>query len=514
MVLAGSLAAIFIAALAAPHFTSPSLTSSPVDTAPTSRTTATGPDILLVVLDTVRADHVGAYGYARTHTPTLDRIAVEGMLFEDATAPATWSLPSHASLFTGRFPSAHGATDASRQLGDTYPTMGEVLQRLGYETRCFTANAWITDRTGLTRGFDECDEAWRSGDAGKTRLFGLRLLDRLGFGAIDNGGALVASNFESWLNSRTTGSRGPYARNTTGRAPDAPPSFVFVNFIEAHFPYHQVPEPYLARTTDRDRGELRELSLALMEAQFGGDPPDPAVAREPAVAMYDAGVAYADHLLGRLLDSLREHGTLDDTIVIVLSDHGESLGEHGLWGHGGSLYEVETRVPLLIRYPPRVPAGQRVSTPVSTVGAFATLFDLLERPPPPTLQVPSLLDPVAREESLVLAEHFPGHGALAPASAVLAPPEGVRMRAYRSGTRKLALGADGAVHVFDLGVDPTETRELTAGRDDAVQALRTDVANWEARIDMPALGRGVEAPTAPVLDEETEERLRALGYIE
>jgi arylsulfatase A-like enzyme len=460
------------------------------------------PDVLLVVLDTVRADHVGAYGYDRDSTPVFDRLAREGTMFLDATAPATWSLPSHASLFTGTFPTTHGAHAEHRRLDASGPrTLAEVLADHGYETRCFTANAWFSAPLGLVRGFGWTDESWRRGRAGQTRLFALRLLDRLGFGARDNGGGAVADGFEAWVDDLPEGGA---------------PRFTFVNFIEAHFPYHQVPHEHLERFTDADEDELRALSLALMEAQFGGEVPDAEIARGPATDMYDAGVHYADALLGRLVEALRARGRLDETLLVVLSDHGELLGEHGAFGHGASLHDEETRVPLLIRYPEAFDAGVTVETPVSTVGVFATVLDVVGITTRDTPEVGTLRQVVGGSPpGLVVSERYAlregtgGHGGDTPLFR-----RDARFRTYRDGELKLVLTDEQATYLYDLGSDAGETEDLAGDRPDDVARLEAQLRHLAAAAGLADLdGEPIDASDL-TLDEETRERLRALGYLE
>ena len=461
------------------------------------------PDVVLVVLDTVRADHVSAYGYGRPTTPVFDSLAREGALFLDATAPATWSLPSHASLFSGQFPSSHGAHGEHRFLEPDVPTLAERLAAAGYETRCFTSNPWITDSLGLTRGFAWTDGAFHEGHMGRTQLHGFRLLDRLGLGPADKGGARVADNFEHWAASARDGGA---------------PTFAFVNLVEAHFFYHQVPERFLARFTSGDRGELRALSLRLLEAQFGGEPPDPTTSAGPATDMYDAGVAYADHLLGRVVGALRERGTLDRTVLVVLSDHGELLGEHGGWGHGNSVLEPEVRVPLLVRFPARVRSGMRVREPVSTVGVAATIADLSGIGAPGGMQVGSLVaSPDVTLAGPVIAERYAGDTATARAESLERASalmrSDVRLRAYRSGQWKLVQGSDGSIHLFDVAEDPGELHDRSAQDPATVRRLRTELATWRAALGIPSLGGEPSDATPAPLDPETRNRLRALGYV-
>jgi arylsulfatase A-like enzyme len=445
--------------------------------------------------------HLSAYGYARPTSPRFDALAASGALFLDATAPATWSLPSHASLFTGLFPSGHGAHEEHRFLDAGVPTLAETLAAAGWDTRCFTANAWISDSLGLVRGFAWSDEAWRAGDVGRSFNSMLRLLDRLGFGADDKGGGQVARNFERWMASR------PAA---------VPPAFVFLNFIEAHFPYHQLPRDYLTRFTDLPPATLRTQSLALFAAQFGGGSIDPATVREGAVAMYDAGILYADALLGRVVDAIRQRGTLDRTVLVVLADHGELLGEHGDFGHGRSLLEPALRVPLMVRYPPRIPAGARVPTPVSTVGVFATVLDLLGLADSTPRHIGSLLGPIAGAPGggPVLAEQYVDHMLTAtPRDDALMRP-GERYRSYRAGTWKLVETRGGVPLLFDLATDPGETRDRAESDPAELARVAEELATWRKALGLPALDAGAARTPPPAMDAATRARLRALGYAE
>jgi arylsulfatase A-like enzyme len=461
------------------------------------------PDVVVIVLDTVRAQSLSSFGYGRDTAPTLDALAREGALFEDATSPSTWSMPSHASLFTGRYPTSHGAHSMGRTLDDRFPTLAQVLQAKGWETFCFTANPWISDGLGLTRGFDFQDDAWRE-SGGRGFNFIHRVGDRLGFAARDKGGALVAERFAAWAKARPA---------------DAPPSFVFLNFLEAHFPYHELPPDYRDRYAKRPLGELRRVSMGLMAQQFGGPEQDLAVVAEPARDMYDGGVRYTDELLRRVVEALRARGTLDRTVLVVLADHGELLGEHGkFFGHGPSLYQEAVHVPLYLRYPGRVPGAARVATPVSTVGVFGSVLELVGLEPPPTLQVRSLLplvdgaapgapaDPILAE--LVAFEDRDGRD----------DPQmqaGIHLRALRDGRWKLVARSDGRRLLYDLEADPTETRDLAAERPDQLAALDARLDAARAQLGLSPLAQvGAAGEPAPELDAATQERLRQLGYVE
>jgi arylsulfatase A-like enzyme len=468
---------------------------------PATRVTppAGAPDVVVVVLDTVRADHVSAYGYRRPTTRNFDALARQGVLFLDAVSPATWSLPAHASLFTGQFPSTHGAHDEHRYLDDAAPTLAETLAAAGWDTRCFTANAWISDGLGLTRGFGWCDEAWREGALARGFSFVRRLVERFGWSAPDKGGGDVATHFERWI---------------ADRPPDDRPAFAFLNFVEAHFPYHQLPPEYLRHFTTRSHAELRRVSLALLADQFGWGAVDAEAVRAAAVDMYDGGVLYADMLLGRVMRAIRRHGTDDRTILVALSDHGELLGERGAFGHGDSLVEPMLRVPLAIRYPRRIRPGTRVGTPVSTAGMYATVLDLAGVKPPKTPHVASLLPTLTSEGARhpAVAEQFQR-----PATAASGDPllrGGTRFRAYRTGTLKLFETVPGGVHLFDLAEDPAEARDLAADRQADVARLAAELDTWRAALAMPPLDAPVARGATPAVDPAAEERLKALGYVQ
>ncbi len=471
------------------------------------------PDVLMIVLDTVRAQSVSAYGYERKTTPNFDRIASEGVLFEHAMAPATWSLPAHGSIFSGKFPSVAGAHGEDRYLEDDEAyTLAEALSDAGYETRCFTANPHISESFGLTQGFDWTDQAWITGAGGRGFTFIYRFLDELGFAAEDKGGGQVVRNIERYLQERPR---------------DGRPVFVFVNFLEAHFPFHQLPPEFRDAYGDHDLGEMAEASLLAFGAQFGRDiPPEKREAmREIMTDLYDGGVKYSDALMGRVLDAWAKRQGLDDTLIIVLGDHGEMVGEHGAYGHNTSVYEQALHVPFAIRYPKAIPAGTRVDEVVSTAGIYATVMDLLRFRPPEGLQVGSLMpailegDPQAGKPPIAerfveeqLAARFPdgranGEGPLLDPHA--------RYRVYREGSLKLAISSTTGPHLFDLATDPGEMHDLAQERPDEVKRLLGDLAAWEQRLHMPAFGAAVGGnKEAPAGNAAAMEQLKALGYVE
>lgn len=325
------------------------------------------PNVLLITLDTLRADHLSAYGYGRPTTPTIDRLAREGVLFENAFAAASWTLPSHASIMTGRYPHEHRA--GGRPLGGRYPTLAQVLSSRGYATAAFVANThYVAPRTGLERGFSHFEAYYSSPtDMLRRTFYGRSLLDRLPLvGYYDIPGRKRATEvnreFFRWLDDNGTA-----------------PFFVFLNYFDVHDPYVP-PKGYEARfSSHANRGSRinSEMSPGLF---MPANAPKLSLSPEDIrveIDGYDASLAYLDAELGSLFTQLGALGVLDNTLIIIASDHGESFGEHGLFGHGNSLYRNLIHVPLIIRFPNRVPAGLRVTRAASLQAIPATVMNLL-----------------------------------------------------------------------------------------------------------------------------------------
>ncbi|MEQ1571739.1 MAG: sulfatase [Myxococcota bacterium] len=462
------------------------------------------PDVLFIVMDTTRAKSVSALGYDRDTTPNLDALAAEGALYLQATSSATWSLPAHASLFTGHYPSSHEAHDETRMLDDRLPTLAATMSKRGWQALAFSANPYISDTYGLVRGFEWTDKAWQTGDGGRQFSFIYRLIDRLGFSAEDKGGGQVVENLRGWMASRK---------------PDDPPAFVFVNFLEAHFPFNQLPEPYLYAYTQEPASALAGASQTAFGVQFGRQLTDAEQQqiRQPILDMYDGGVKYTDHLVGEVIDLWRDAGRLDHTVVIVVGDHGEMVGEHGAFGHVSSLYQPDLHVPLVVRYPAKVPAGTRVEEPVTTTGIYATILDLLGQDYLELqLQAGSLLPdsplrgPVVTErfEEKMLAERFaPG---TANGKGPLLQPRG-RYRAYREGDLKyVEYSGEGGPWLFDLRADPNEDADLASSQPEKL---------GEMKATLDALGfKPLDAPVGTTVQKKARsaeecQMLVKLGYI-
>lgn len=313
------------------------------------------PNVLIITLDTVRVQNLGLYGYARETTPQLEHWSRRGVLFQHAMTTAPWTLPSHASLFTGRWPHEHKA-DFGRPLDHTLPTLAEELLEQGYDTAGFVSNTSLCGRqTGLARGFLHYDDLYSSFRA-VYRGSLLSLLPTNYTPDLRRSAAEINALFFDWLD-----------------RPRHRPFFAFLNYFDAHDPY-RVPDAAFDRFASMPaRERLRIRQRWLIDELDRNNPAEVLL----AVDTYDAAIAYLDHHVGRLLDELERRGILDDTVVIITNDHGEHFGEHGHYGHTTSVYRQLIDAPLIVLYPSGVPSGVQVSVPVSQVAIPSTVLDLL-----------------------------------------------------------------------------------------------------------------------------------------
>lgn len=321
------------------------------------------PNVLLIILDTVRAANLSTYGYDRETTPNLSRIAQSGVRFVHAFSTAPWTLPAHGSLFTGRYPNELKA-DWRVPLGDRFPTLAEELANAGFFTCGSSANPdYATTEVGLGRGFLRFeDHTLSAGELLRSTPLTLPITRNRMFRRLIG---------EDIMGRRRAPSVNRSARRCIEDA-EGRPFFVFLNYYEAHRPYLP-PEPYRSRFVPDGEGlDPRAVRVA--------EPGDDTLVHktEWAVNAYDGALAYLDSELGVLIESLESSGALDNTLVIVASDHGEEFGEHRVFDHGHSLYRQALEVPLIVLLPGRDPANVEVEQPVTLRSIPATILDLLE----------------------------------------------------------------------------------------------------------------------------------------
>lgn len=406
---------------------------------------AMAPNVLLIILDTVRALSLSLYGYDRPTTPALKRWASRGARFTAAQSTAPWTLPSHASLFTGH--EAHDlSTDWYTPLDDRTPTLAEHLAARGYLTAGFTANLPYTSReVGLARGFQHYED-WP-----------------LSLGAFLTSSSLVrAVTTSDWIRD-LVGTRELLVRK---RAPDinrdffawldrprSRPFFAFLNYYDAHTPFVP-PEPF--RSEFAPSGAPFFSDLPRRET----DTPWDSTLIRGAMNAYDGAISYLDSRLDSLLTGLEQRGLLEQTIVVVTSDHGEEFAEHGLFSHGNSLYLPSLQVPLLLLFPGGVPAGIEVATPVSTRDLPATIVDLvgsLGRAPFPGRSLRRFWEDSAPSGEVLYAEVR-----RAPKLPSWYPSTRGDLLSVQEGTVRFIKNSDGTEEVYDIAVDPLEQRNLVS----------------------------------------------------
>ena len=403
------------------------------------------PNVLLLVLDTVRALDMSLYGLSRATTPEIDRFSARGTVFDRAIAPAPWTLPSHASMFTGRAPHELSA-DWRKPLDDRYPTLAGELSARGYLTAGFAANlAYASAESGLGRGFVHYE-------GHRITAMGVLLSDRLARSIVN---APVVRRLLGWheiLERKPASSIRHRLVTWLDSHPDRP-WFAFANFYDAHDPYLPSAPWDTAFTGRRIPGDARNVALA------NESPVSPATAGTDRDA-YDQAIRGLDHEIGALLTDLETRGKLRNTVVVITSDHGEEFGEHGLLGHGHSLYFPALWVPLIIAFDGRVPAGRRVAGPVSLRNLAATILDLSGSPP--TLPGESLrarwsLDSTGATHPFAIAEvrKEPRQPAWYPAS------KG-DMSSVMDDTYQLIRDGSGMLELVDLVASPTGTVRLRA----------------------------------------------------
>ena len=510
------------------------------------------PDILLIILDTLRRDRVSAYGGIPTITPALDAFAEGATLFDRAVSPAQWTVPSHASMFTGVYPSTHQVTQANHRLSGSYPTLAEILQVGGYKTIGFCNNPLVgVLDTGLTRGFDEFYNyagaaVNRPQDVSKSQIrqtvsrtwgkFATRVSNTFAHSDF-----LFRTSLHPLLTPIWTRSI-HYKGHTQNSVDDLigymqaqhadnerKPLFTFLNLMGAHTPYR--PPQDVIKQVARDIWDDKQAYAFMRQfnadaARWASPVSDPLSAFEQTVldGFYTAEVAHQDAQLGRLLRYLEDSGTLDNTMVIIIADHGEGHGDHLFFGHSFVVYQELVHVPLIIRAP-HMPA-KRVTTPVSTRRIFHTALDYANIAPPLSDD-----DPNGDTHALSLARATNGlpdtEGGMAFAEAF--PPntllnmikhrnpahvEHFRLQLIRRGAyhadHKLATVGDSVEGVFNIAQDPAERHNVADENPIITQQLQANLKQFvrqseQQRADVPQFGRE---------DEAVLENLRALGYIE
>ncbi len=394
-------------------------------------------NVLLITIDTLRADRLGVYGARNVETPNVDRLAREGAWARHATVHVPLTRPSHVSIFTGRYPAEHGIRDnVAPTLAADVPLMAELFERQGFATAAFVSSVVLTRQSGLARGFGYYSDRFEIGED-----------DARFLNTIQKRGDLVTAEAIDWLGSKSR-------------------FFAWVHFYDPHDPY-EPPGRYAVQYADRP---------------------------------YDGEVAWSDELVGRLLTTLRDTQRLDDTLVVVTSDHGEGLGEHGEDVHGYFIYETTLRVPLVVRGP-GVAAGTRIDGLTRSVDLFPTLLELAGiRTSVPASSGRSLV-PALR------GERMPEEPSFAESLLPLVHFGWSDLRAVRDGRWKYILAP--RPELYDLERDPAETTNLVEAEPARARAMRAGLEQ-QLRLEKSAARTD---PAAAAVPPDLLEKLGALGYV-
>jgi arylsulfatase A-like enzyme len=439
----------------------------------------------LISIDTLRPDHLGSYGYFRDTSPTLDRLAAEGVLFENHISSSSWTLPAHAALFTSLADSVHGCSDTDRTLHEDFVTLAERFSEAGYATAGFFAGPYLHPAFGLGQGFDHYENLTsyrRILDENPASRWAMDL-DLMKASHQDITNPSVHRAVRKWLEGR--GDR---------------PFFLFIHLWDVHFDFIP-PAPYDTRFDPDYRGEVSGRNF-FFDHSINRDMP--ARDREHLVALYDGEIAWTDVHVGKILADLEAAGLARDVVLTVTADHGTEFFEHGYKGHRTTLFDEQIRIPLILHYPRALPSGLRIAQQTRIIDLGPTLLELAGVNAPQDVMGRSLL-PLIRG-----SEKGSGRAALSELFSV-----GKRMRAVRTSRWKyLHDDARGRLYFFDLSEDPAEARPRTRfdselGRE--VLAVSSDVM---ARLEAARRGAGESPRQGRDLPEELRRQLESLGYIE
>jgi arylsulfatase A-like enzyme len=490
--------------------------------------TESGRNVLFVVMDTVRKDHLTPYGYDRPTTPGLDEFAEHARVYENCVAQAPWTLPSHASMFTGLYPSDHRATQEDPYLADDIRTLAQSVSAAGYATACYSSNAWITPYTRLTAGFDSQDNFFEvmPGDFLSGTLANLweKVNDSDRMRAVANRLVELGNDVhEYFAGAEGADSKTPKVIDQTIEFMDDNEAFfAFVNLMDAHLPVYP-PEEYreeFAPGVDptevcQNSKEYNSGARAISDEEF-----------DDIRGLFDAEIRHIDAQLTRLFDWMKEHGKWGDTTVVVCADHGELHGEHGLYGHEFCLYDPLVNVPLLVKDPDLEPG--REDRTVELLDLYHTVLD--------ATGAEALGEPLDTARSLLAADYrefadgeygfVEYHRPVvelkqletkAKEAGIRVPEDSrfySRMRAARRTDGKFVRNERIEDEGYHLDDDPGETDPVSPDEDEVVAEVAATLASFEERFgggwgSMDVDGQGLDA-----MSDDAKARLQDLGYME
>jgi len=433
--------------------------------------------VVLILVDALRADHVGCYGYSRDTTPFVDKLARDSVQFSDVYAPASWTKPSVTSILTSLYPTGHGAFLHDSFLPQEAVTLPEVLQKNGFFTYAYISNPNLKRLFNYQQGFQVYDD--------------VLMREKLSY--------VLCKNLPFW---------GSVARFVTGRKFDYSDvdgadrannrilpvlrqcdnvnAFLYLHYMDPHFPY--APPPGYKKLF----------------------PPDMSVLSPGTEAFYDAEIRFVDEHIGKLIETMKQLGMYNRSTVILTSDHGEAFGDHGNWRHGKTIYEDQVRVPMIIKLPQNRSAGERVNASVQSVDIMPTILDLVEAEYQGTMQGKSLLPLLSfpsGESREVYIHEVVDHPDIYALRGIVLQNRWKYIHTEKTDLRDLE--KEGPEELYDLQTDPKETKNLVNEKPEMLALMRDRVAWHEAQSLLTPL------PSSNVsLDPETTRQLKELGYLE
>lgn len=443
--------------------------------------------VMIISVDTLRADHLGLYGHPEKPSPFIDGFAEEAVVFENHMSAAPTTLNSHTALMTGTYGNRHGVPRNVFTVADDNVMLAEILSDEGWDTAAFLGAMPLGSKSGFTQGFRLVDENFSRRVAGGEVDQTQRRADEVTDAVLD------------WSRHRS-----PFATR---------PTFLFVHYFDVHAPYDP-PEPYRSQfgeVSDKRAGNLKHVRRT---RSLGKDDPGAISARsEDLRKLYLGEVAWTDKEVGRLLNGMDAGGWLDDALIIITSDHGETQDTHSeVWNHGYTLYDETIRTPLIVRFPDETGAGTRVKRLVSNVDVMPTVLEWLGLPLPNRVEGRSVM-PLLNGTQMTPATPVFSESTKPYTPVGDSPwPNDLRWKASRDERYKLLFHpADGAYELYDLRDDPGETHNLfpivpDLGLEDRLQTLTEAVHAFRDRADpLPVVEQG---------SETVHRQLEALGYVD
>lgn len=416
------------------------------------------PNVVLISLDTLRADHLGVYGYRRNTSPHLDLLAKSGALFTNAVSASAWTLPSHVSLMTSLYPDHHGVISHRQKMASSTLTLARAVRSLPYASKGFITHHYVDAPYGFNWGFESFEH----------------VLPHLA--------GQVTSRAIDWL----------------GQNRDSP-FFIFLHYFDIHSPF-DAPEPFREMYDYFYRGDIRGDYTSMAGCSSRGFISDRDLYR--VIALYDGEIRYTDEELGRLFDYLKRNGLWENTAVIVTADHGEELWEHKSFGHGATLYQDQIHIPLIIHYPKWFPQPVRFDQVVSLVDIYPTILDILGIPVPEGLDgrsLQALLQKNPKWDNTVYSQTARVHDNL-----YLTAVREEYLKGIWSQTPK-------ELETYNLEKDPAERENLVTSDPETSGHLNTLIQDF---LTASKPSKKVTDKGTVQFNKETEKNLRALGYIQ